>query len=189
MAEKSHGVTALLVEWRTGTPGAGEKLMETVYEELRCLADHYMSRERSGHTLQATALVNELYIRLFGRERVQFHDRSHFFAVAAQQMRRLLVDHARVRKSQKRGGERVIVTLDGLGQCDKQKDLDVLVINEALDELQQLDERAAKVIELRFFGGMSEPEAAEALKISLTTVKRDWEFARAWLLDRLQSDQ
>ena len=182
-------LTTLLIQWRNGEAAAGERFVESVYDELRRMADHYISRERSGHTLQATALVSELYLRLFGGQQIEFNNRAHFFAVAAQQMRRLLVDHARAKKAQKRGAEPMLVTLSDAGVIGRPQELDVLVINEALDELAQLDPRAASVVELRFFGGLTEAESAEVLAVSVTTIKREWEFARAWLVDRLQGDQ
>lgn len=184
--ESSHTITSLLHDWRRGNQKAASQLMEQVYGELHKIALREMRRERGEHTLQATALVNEAYVRLCGGlDQPNWSDRAHLFAVAAQQMRRILVDHARRVQTEKRGGGQVkLELLEGDGGTFG-FDERLLAVDEALTRLYALDERAAKVIELRFFGGLSEAEAAEALSISLATVKRDWEFARTWLASQL----
>ncbi len=159
--------------------------MEVVYGELHQIAARQMRRERGEHTLQATALVHETYLRLFGSEPIDWQNRAHFFAVAAQQLRRVLVDHARRGRSEKRGGGQIKFSLDEMDGPVVDRDERVLEIDQALARLESLDERAAKVVELRYFGGLSEKEAAEALGISVATLKRDWEFARTWLASQL----
>lgn len=185
MAEDSHTITGLLELWRLGDQDAANRVMELVYSELHRIASRAMRREQGEHTLQTTALVHEVYLRLCGKAAINWKDRSHFFAVAAQQLRRVLVDHARRAHSEKRGGLMVRVELlesDGhMARIDQR----VLSVDEALTRLQALDERAAQVIELRFFGGLNEMEAAEALGISVATLKRDWDFARTWLANQL----
>lgn len=185
MSEDSHAVTRLLEEWRSGDQHAASRLMERVYRELHQMASRAMRRERSEHTLQTTALVHEVYIRLCGAEPIPWEDRAHFFAVAAQQMRRVLIDHARRIQSKKRGGGRINVKLLEAAGAAWQLDERVLAVDEALVLLESLDTRAAKVLELRLFGGLTEREAAEALNISATTLRRDWDFARSWLASQL----
>ena len=187
MEESSHTITGLLHDWRRGNQKAASHLMELVYGELHKIALREMRRERGEHTLQATALVSEAYVRLCGgADQPNWSDRAHFFAVAAQQMRRILVDHARRLQTEKRGGGQVrLGLLEGDGGMVGFDDR-LLAVDEALTRLYALDERAAKVIELRFFGGLNEAEAAEALGISLATLKRDWDFARAWLASQLR---
>jgi len=183
--EDSHTITRLLKEWREGNQEAANQLMDLVYRELHRIASREMRRERREHTLQTTALVHEMYLRLCGSDPVELKDRAHFFAVAARQLRRVLVDHARRGRSGKRGGSQIRLELlesDG-GTCELDERL--LAIDESLTRLQALDARAAKVIELRFFGGLSETDAAEALNISIATLKRDWDFARTWLASQL----
>ena len=165
------------------------QLMDLVYPHLRRLAQRYMQQERVGHTLQATALVHETYLRIFGSKPVQWQNRAHFFAVAARQMRRILVDHARAAHAGKRGGCRVKLSLEDVPGLSQERDEDLLILEEALKRLESLDPRAARVVELRYFGGLTEKEAAEVLKISLATLKRDWEFARAWLFEQLRAGQ
>jgi len=186
MAEDSHTITRLLLDWRSGNKDAAARLMELVYRELHQMASREMRRERGEHTLQTTALVHEAYIRLCGAQHIQWHDRAHFFAVAAQQLRRVLVDYARRFRSEKRGGGKVCATLFDADNAAWQLDERLLAVHTALKQLETLDRRAAKVIELRFFGGLTENEAAEALEISITTLKRDWDFARSWLAAQLQ---
>src|SRR5260370_18057718 len=185
MAEDSHTITGLLAEWRGGSQEAANQLMELVYGELHRIASREMRRERPEHTLQTTALVHELYLRLCGSHPVNWQDRAHFFAVAAQQLRRVLVDHARRVRSGKRGGGQVRLALwesdGGTWEIDDR----LLALDERLTRLQPLDQRAAKVIGLRFFGGLSEARAAEALNISVATLERHWEFARTWLASQL----
>jgi len=185
MAKDSHTITRLLLDWRSGNKDAAARLLELVYRELHAMASRQMRRERGEHTLQTTALIHEAYIRLCGAEPIQWHDRAHFFAVAAQQLRRVLVDHARRFRSEKRGGGKVCATLFDSDNAVWQLDERLLAVDVALQKLETLDRRAAKVIELRFFGGLTETEAAEALEISITTLKRDWDFARSWLAAQL----
>jgi RNA polymerase sigma factor (TIGR02999 family) len=177
-------ITTLLQRWAEGDRNAGEIALERVYAELRRLAAHYLRLERPDHTLQPTALVHEIYLRLEGKE-IRWADRKHFFVVAAGQMRRILVDHARARQADKRGGEEVRVPLRDADRPELPRDADLLALDRALEQLKELDGRAASAVELRFFGGFSETEAASILDISVATLKRDWEFARAWLLARL----
>ena len=178
-------VTTLLLDWRKGDPEAGKELMACMQPELRRLAGDYMRREHPGNTLQPTGLVNELYLRLMGGAPVECHDRAHFLAVASQQLRRILVDHAREKKAAKRGGGALPATLtDGAAQTPAFEER-LLDLHDALDELEKLDPRTARVIELRFFGGLTEKEAADAAGISVATLKRDWETGRAWLITRL----
>ena len=177
--------TGLLLAWAQGDERALQKLIPAVYQELRQLARHYMRRERAGHTLQATALVHEVYEKLIETPRVRWQDRAHFLAVCAQLMRRVLVDHARSRRYIKRGGGIELVGLDEAltVSCDRRKDL--MAIDEALITLAGVDHRKAQVVELRFFGGLTFEEAAEVLKVSPDTVKRDWKVAKVWLLREL----
>src|SRR2546421_5500242 len=171
----------LLGDWRDGDREAGKRIMAMVYSELRRLAAYYFRREQPGHTLQPTALVNEVFIKLSAGKPVQWKDRAHFFSVAAQQMRRILIDHARRRSAGKRNDTRIPVAFSR----GTAKDESLLAIDEALRDLESLDARAARVVELRVFGGLKEAEIADALEISTATVKRDWNFAKAWLLTRL----
>jgi RNA polymerase sigma-70 factor, ECF subfamily len=182
MSGQSHqDVTELLMAWGNGDQDALSRLTPLVYDELHRLAEGYMRREHVGHTLQTTALVNEAYIKLVDSSRVRWQNRAHFFAVAAQLMRRILVDFARNRRYQKRGGDWRQVTLgEGLGVATN-VDSDLVALDEALQELAKLDPRKARVVELRFFGGLSLEETAEALQISTDTVGRDWRAAKAWL--------
>ncbi len=176
----------MLGELRRGNPGVESQLVSLLYPELRRLAQHYMVQEHPGHTLQATALVHEVYLQMFGAEPMQWENRAHFFAVAAQQMRRILVDHARARTAEKRGGGR-IQALEAAAATAAADDEQLVALDEALARLEELDPRAGRVVELRFFGGLTEKEAAEVLGISVSTLKREWEFARAWLFDQLSS--
>jgi len=179
-------VTLLLHEWRRGDHGALNKLMPLVYRELHRLAHRYMVREQAGNALQTTALLNEAYLRLVDLKRVQWQDRVHFFAVSARMMRRVLVEGARSRRSHKRGGDLKRVELnEGAIPC-KVRDVDLIALDEALHALAAIDPREANVVELRFFGGLTVDETAEALGISDKTVMRDWELAKVWLLHELQ---
>ncbi len=174
-------VTQLLRDLQDGEPDAGDRLLPLVYEELRRIAGGFMARERAGHTLQPTALVNEAFIRLAGQKDSAWQSRSHFMSIAAAAMRRVLVDHARARAAEKRGGGKDPLTLrEGLIQSPT-GDVDVLALNEALERLTQLNARQGRVVELRFFGGLNVEEAALVLGVSAATVKRDWQHARAWL--------
>ena len=173
-------VTQLLRAWREGDKSALDRLTPVVYQDLRRLARRHLLAERAGHSLQPTALVNEAYMRLVDYRRMQWQDRAHFFAVCAQLMRRILVEHAR-RRNQKRGGAIRHVSLEHAPGVGYAASKDVLALDEALSELARMDPRKAQVVELRYFGGLSVPETAEALSISVPTVMRDWSSAKAWL--------
>jgi RNA polymerase sigma factor (TIGR02999 family) len=181
MSQTSTNVTQLLREWNSGSSEALEKLIPIIYEELRARAAGYLRRERPGHTLQTTALVHEAYLRLADAQDLPWQNRTHFFAIAATVMRRILVEHARKKTASKRGGSGVRLTLDeGLAVTDR-ADVDVIAVDEALDRLAAVDAQQARVVELRFFSGLSVEETAEALGVSSRTVKRDWAVAKAWL--------
>jgi RNA polymerase sigma factor (TIGR02999 family) len=185
--ESPTEITRLLVAWSDGDESALETLTPVVYAELHRLAHHYITREREGHTLQTSALVNEAYVRLIDWKNASWQNRAHFFAVSAQLMRRILVDFARSRGYQKRGqGERALA-LDDIAITADDKAPDIVALDEALTCLAELDPRQSKVIELRFFGGLSVDETAEVLKVSNATVRRDWRLARAWLHRELAS--
>jgi RNA polymerase sigma factor (TIGR02999 family) len=183
------GVTALLRAWSDGDDGALEQLMPLVEAELRRLARTYMSRERGGHTLQPTALVNEAFIRLTDARQVRWQDRAHFLGISARLMRRVLVDHARSRGYQKRGGGARQVPLDEALVVSPEPTLDLVALDRALEALAAVDARKSEVIELRFFGGLSVEETADVLHVSTDTVKRDWRLAKLWLLRELQGEQ
>lgn len=189
MPQDASSLTQLLAEWRNGNQEAGKQLFAAAYQELRRLAAWHLRQERPGNTLQATAIVNELYLKLFAGQAVNWQNRAHFFAVAAQQIRRLLIDHARARQAQKREGGLLRLSLTEANGLAAPREEDLLALDEALSRLEELDPRAARVIELRFFGGLTEKEAAEALGISVATLKRDWHFARAWLMNELCADK
>ena len=181
MPQVPQNVTQLLVGWGKGDKAALDQLLPLVYEELRRQAARYLRRERAGHTLQTTALIHEAYLRLVDQRNVQWQNRAQFFGIAAQLMRRILVDHARTKKRAKRGGSDIRVSLgDALGSS-KVQDLDVVALDEALDRLAEFDEQQSRIVELRFFSGLTVEETAEVLAISPATVKRDWSVARAWL--------
>ena len=182
MIPSSQNVTQLLLDWRNGDSGALDRLMPLVYEELRRMANFYMRNERQGHTLQTSALVNEAYLRLVDHENIEWQNRAHFFGVAAQAMRRILVDHARTRNYQKRGGEALHVSLDEAATLAEEQAAELIALDEALQELARMDPRKCRVVELRYFGGLSVEETAEALGVSVTTVARDWNMAKGWLL-------
>jgi len=177
----SHNITHLLKEWSDGDRQALDKLTPLVYEELRHHAARYLRRERRGHTLQTTALIHEAYLRLIDARDVHWQSRAHFFAIAANLMRRILVEHARRRDADKRGGSHIRVQLDDALAVADEPDVDLLAIDEALDRLAAIDPQQARVVELRFFSGLSVEETAAALGVSPKTVKRDWSVARAWL--------
>lgn len=173
-------VTVLLDRLSKGDETAPDELLPLVYDDMRRLARAYFSNERSDHTLQPTALVHEAYIRLVNWENVDWQNRAHFFAVAAQVMRKILIDHARRKNAQKRSGAAQKILLDEAISFSNEKELDLIKLDEALQALKTLDERQARIVELRFFGGLSIPETAYILKTSETTVKREWTFAKAW---------
>ena len=180
-------VTGLLQAWGHGDEHARDALVPIVYRELRRRAGAYLRRERADHTLQATALVHEVFIRLVDQDRVEWHGRAHFFAIAAQLMRRILVDHARERQAAKRLGGVVRVELDDQVATVAAPDVEVLSLDRALDDLAALDPRQAHIVELRYFGGLSEQEVGAVLSLSRATVTREWQSARAWLYRRLTS--
>jgi RNA polymerase sigma factor (TIGR02999 family) len=179
-------VTALLVAWGKGDAAALDRLVPIVHHELHRIAQRCMRRERAGHTLQTTALVNEAYVRLVDVQRVHWQDRAHFLAMSARLMRRVLVDHARARKYQKRGGGLKVTLVEELGGSNEQPH-DLVALDDALEALAKIDERKSRVIELRFFGGLSVEETASVLKVSPETVMRDWKFAKTWLLRELRT--
>ncbi|MEM1207297.1 MAG: sigma-70 family RNA polymerase sigma factor [Acidobacteriota bacterium] len=187
--ERTQGeVTVLLDNWNSGDAGALDDLLPLVQGELRSLAARYLRKERAGHTLQPTALVHEAFVRLLGGAQVAAQSRTHFFAIAAQAMRRVLVDHARRQGAAKRIGAHDKISLEGVVEPAVEPGVDVLLLHDALDALATINPRQAKLVELRYFGGFSNAEAAEVLGTSLRTVKRDWQVARLWLYRRLQSD-
>jgi len=174
-------VTQLLVAWRQGKQDALDELIPVVYEELRRQAHRYLQREQKGHSLQTTALINETYLRLLGCQKVSWKDRAHFFAVTARMMRRILVDYARSRRSQRRGGDLAKTTLDQKLTFPIARNSDLVALDDALNELALKDERRSRVVELRFFGGLSIEETAEVLGVCPDTVVRDWRLAKVWL--------
>jgi RNA polymerase sigma-70 factor (ECF subfamily) len=184
----SQQITRWLGHWRQGDAHARDQLFAVVHPELHQIAARFLQRERRDHTLEPNALVNELCVRLIGAQPLTYQDRAHFFAIAAQTMRRILIDHARARVADKRGGVQHRVSLsavDGWNPVEGSEDM--LALDQALTKLAKADSRAAQVVELRFFGGLNEQEVADALGVSIITVKRDWKAARAWLIGRLQS--
>jgi len=178
-------VTQMLVDWSNGNKAALDKLIPVVHRELRRLAHHYMRHERAGHTLQTTALVNEAYMRLVAYRRMRWQNRAHFFAVSAQVMRRILVEHARSRNVAKRGGGACKVSLDEAAVVSENRSAEVVALDQALLDLEIWDPRKAKIVELRFFGGLNIEETAEVLKVSPTTVQREWRSAKAWLYKKV----
>jgi len=181
-------VTELLVAWSKGNTLALDQLAPLVEGELRRLARLYLGREAPGHTLQPTALINEAYLRLVAWKSVDWQDRAHFFAVAAKMMRRILVSHAVSRGRQKRGAQVVVVPLEEAGAVAAEPTADIVALDEALSKLAKFDERKSQLVELRFFGGLTETEAAEVLNMSVRTVQREWSLARAWLFRELTGD-
>jgi RNA polymerase sigma factor (TIGR02999 family) len=186
----SQQITVWLTEWRQGDERARDRLFEVVHPQLRQLASRFLHHERNDHTLEPNALVNELCVRLLGAEPITYEARTHFFAIAAQTMRRILIDHARARIAEKRGGGQHQVSLSAVDEWSPvAQNEDLLALDTALSKLETLDPRAARVVELRFFGGLTEDEVADVIGISTITVKRDWKAARAWLMGRLGSRQ
>lgn len=183
---EAQDLTSLLNRMRQGDQQAGNEAIALVYAELHRIASREMRHEREGHLLQTTALVNEAYLRLLGSRSVEIQDRAHFFALASKQMRRILIDHARSENAQRRGGQAIRLDLDRVALPSASQSVDLLLLNEALEELERIDPRAAQVVELRYFGGYTDHEVVEALGSSLSTVRRDWEFARSWLFDRMR---
>ncbi len=182
----TENVTQLLMKWSEGDETALEQLMPLVYSELRRLASNYLRRERQNHTLQPTALVNEAYLKLVDQRKPRWQNRAQFYGVAAQMMRRILVDHARQNKAVKRGGsEQQRLSITSAGQLGEKPDIDLLALHEALEELKTFDSQQERIVELKFFGGLSIDETAEVLGIGHATVERDWKMARAWLRRKL----
>ncbi len=188
MRESPPEVTQLLQAWGEGDQRALDQLMPLVYDELRRLASHYLRRERDGHGLQTTALVNEAYLRLVDVRRVQWQDRAHFFAISARVIRQVLVDFARKRGYQKRGGGAQHVVFDESLVGGERPDENLIALDEALQKLAEIDPRKGRVVELRFFGGLTEKEAAQVLDVSPETVRRDWRMAKSWLRRYLSED-
>lgn len=186
MADASHqDVTEILREWSGGDRAAPERLMPLVYEELKRQAYRYLSRERSSHTLQPTALVHEAYIKLIDQTRVSWQNRAHFYGVASTVMRRVLIDHARAHASEKRGSGSIRLSLDDIHVPVEERAASLLALDEALQQLAEFDERKAKIVEMRFFAGLTDEEIAEVLGVSTRTVTRDWRNARIWLFREL----
>jgi RNA polymerase sigma factor (TIGR02999 family) len=182
-----HRVTQLLQQWSQGDDSALAELTPLVYEELRRLAHHYMEGERPGHTLQTTALVNEAYLRLADQTNPNWQSRAHFFAVAARAMRGILVNYAKSNRAQKRGGGAARIELDEAAILSPEQSKEIVDLHEALKRLATLNSRKARVVELKYFGGLNHDEIAEVMKISTVTVRRDWMFAKTWLYDELQN--
>ena len=186
--EPQHEVTQLLIAWSHGDKAALDQLAPLVDRELHRLAHHYMRRENAGHTLQTSALVNEAYLKLIDQKHVRWKNRAHFFALSAQLMRRILVDHARSRQYAKRGGDAQRISFDEALVVSSERGADLVALDEALSKLTFIDPRKGKVVELRFFGGLSVEETAEALEISAVTVMREWSMAKAWLYNSLNNE-
>ncbi len=180
-----HDITQLLREWANGAPSALDTLTPLVYAELRRLAGSYMRSEAPGHTLQPTALVHEAFLRMVARDAPDCQNRSHFYGVASHLMRQILIDHARTRHAGKRGGGKAHISLEENLVVSPEREADLVALDDALERLSALDPRKTQVVELRFFGGLSVEESAEALKVSEVTVRRDWQFAKAWLVREL----
>jgi len=181
IATTQSEVTQLLRAWSQGDQSVLDELYQLVYAELHRLAHRYMRRENAGHTLQTTALVNEAYLRLAEAKDLNWQDRAHFFAVSANVMRRILIDEARARRSERRGGDNLMIAIDEALDAEKQEDLDLVALDLALQGLAKINERQSKVVELRYFGGLSVEETSAVLGVSPDTVMRDWRFAKAWL--------
>jgi RNA polymerase sigma factor (TIGR02999 family) len=186
VTQPPEGISQLLTKWSSGDESALEGLIPLVYDELRRLAKNYLRKERPGHTLQPTALVNEAYLRLADQKSMKWQNRAQFYGIAAQLMRRILVDHARLKHAEKRGGaEQQKLSITTADEMAAMPDLDVLALHEALEELGAIDPQQARIVELKFFGGLSIEEIAEVLRVGHATVERDWKMARAWLRRQL----
>lgn len=185
-------LTRLLVQASQGAAGAADQLLPQVYNELRAIARNQMFKEGSGHTLQATSLVHEAYFKLIAQDRVEWQNRAHFFAIAAQAMRRVLIDHARAKTADKRGGSQLVrVQIEDMADqlaATTETDVDLVALDEALKELTEMDETQGRLVELKYFGGLTNEEIAEVLGVSLATVKREWSMARAWLHRRMTEE-
>lgn len=192
MSDESHNsadVTQLLINWGKGDRRALDDMLPLVYGELKRVAKYYLSRERPGHTLQTTALVHEAYIRMIDQQHVDWKNRAHFFSLASEMMRRILVNYARDRAAAKRGGNPQRISLSNLDEAAQQPNIDLIALDQSLTELGKEDERKARIVELKYFGGMTNNEIAEVLKISDATVEREWMVARAWLYRAIQGTQ
>ena len=189
MTPSPKSITQLLIEWRDGDVTALDRLMPLVYEELRRLARYYMRRERPGHTLQTGALVNEAYLRLVDHKGMRWQNRAHFYAVASQAMRRILVDHARAHHYAKRGGGNQLLELDEAAAVFQRQATELVALDDALTDLSTIDPRKSRIVEMRYFGGMSVDETAEALGVSPVTVMREWRTAKAWLLRAISTGE
>ena len=188
MSAPTHTVTEMLAEWSdSGDREALDKLVPIVYDELRRQASRYLQHERPGHTLQTTALVHEAYVRLIDQAGVRWQNRAHFFGIAAEMMRRILVDHARKRRALKRGGDALKLTLNEGLNASSERNLDLIAVDEALTKLLVMDQQQSRIVELRFFGGLNVQETAAVLGISERTVKRDWSVAKAWIRRELRA--
>lgn len=185
MDPTSHEVTGILQEWREGRSGASERLFPIVYDELRRQARNHLRRERPEHTLQPTALVHEAYLRIVDQTSPAIENRAHFFAFASRVMRQILVDHARERKAEKRGGAAQRLSLADIDLLPQQSSADMIELDEALQKLEKIDERKCRVVDMRFFGGLKEEEIAKILQVTEKTVRRDWQFAKLWLYREL----
>jgi RNA polymerase sigma-70 factor, ECF subfamily len=181
-------VTERLIAWGAGDMAAFDQLLPLVYQELRRMAGNYLRQENPGHTLQPTALVHEAWLRLIDQTRVDWRNRAQFFGVAAQMMRRILVDHARAKHREKRGGDAVKLSLDDVINISQERAADLLALDDALDELRLIDWRKSRVVELRYFGGFSVEETAQILEVSSETVMRDWKMAKAWLYQQIRRE-
>jgi RNA polymerase sigma-70 factor (ECF subfamily) len=188
MTQPPQDVTQLLIAWSDGDQAALDKLLPLVDAELRRLAGRYMRGENQGHTLQTSALVNEAYLRLIDQKNVRWQNRAHFLGIVAQLMRRILIDHARSYQKAKRGGGAIRVSLDEIAAVTEPQSAELIAVDVALEKLMALDERKGRIVELRFFGGLTEEEAAEVLGISLPTIQREWRAAKAWLHRMLAPD-
>jgi len=181
-------ITQLLIKWRNGDQAALDELASQVYSELRRLARYYLSQERHGHTLQPSDLVQEAYLRLVDEKEIDWRNRAHFFGVAAKRMRRILVEHARGRQAAKRGGGEYRLSLSEADRLPEKRNVNLLALNDALQRLEALDPQKARIVELRYFCGLTIEQTAEALRISPATVKRDWSMARAWLRSEISNE-
>jgi RNA polymerase sigma factor (TIGR02999 family) len=188
MTSSTHQITQLLKGWGNGDQAARDELIPLVYEELRRMAHQHMRKERPGHTLQTSALVHEAFVRLVDQREIQWQNRAHFFGIAAQMMRRVLVDHARSRHYAKRGGDARQVTLDEVAMVSAERAADVVALDDALIRFAAIDQRKSQIVELRFFGGLSIEETAAVLAVSAGTVMRDWTLAKAWLRREMSTD-
>lgn len=186
--ERKNQVTQILHDWSGGDSEAPERLMPLVYDEMRRIARSFISRERQGHTLQPTALVNEAYLRLVDQNSVRWQSRAHFYSVAASMMRRVLIDHARTHATEKRGGGAVHLSIEDVQVPVEERAANFVAMDEALERLSQFNERGRKIVEMRFYAGMSDEEIAEVLGVSTRTVLRDWKAARVWLFRELSQN-